>query len=38
VTVNAGSIESTERKVAEFQADIDLNRERFLSLDIADDR
>jgi NAD(P)-dependent dehydrogenase (short-subunit alcohol dehydrogenase family) len=31
------SIISTEQKVAELQADIDLNRQRFISLDIADD-
>ena len=29
----ADSIQSTEQKVAELQADIDLNRERFISLD-----
>jgi hypothetical protein len=32
----ADSIGGTERKVAELQADIDLNRERFTSLDIED--
>ena len=30
----ADSIASTEQKVAELQADIDLNRERFVSLDL----
>jgi NAD(P)-dependent dehydrogenase (short-subunit alcohol dehydrogenase family) len=35
---NAGadSIGSTEQKVAELQADIDLNRERFISLDVTE--
>jgi len=32
----ADSIGSTEQKVAELQADIDLNRERFISLDISE--
>jgi NAD(P)-dependent dehydrogenase (short-subunit alcohol dehydrogenase family) len=32
----ADSIGSTEQKVAELQADIDLNRERFISLDVTD--
>jgi NAD(P)-dependent dehydrogenase (short-subunit alcohol dehydrogenase family) len=32
----ADSIGSTERKVADLQADIDLNRERFVSLDVAE--
>jgi NAD(P)-dependent dehydrogenase (short-subunit alcohol dehydrogenase family) len=32
----AGSIASTEQKVAELQADIDLNRERFVSLDVTE--
>jgi len=32
----ADSIASTEQKVAELQADIDLNRERFVSLDVTD--
>jgi NAD(P)-dependent dehydrogenase (short-subunit alcohol dehydrogenase family) len=32
----ADSIASTEQKVAELQADIDLNRERFVSLDVAE--
>ena len=32
----ADSISSTEQKVAELQADIDLNRERFVSLDISE--
>ena len=32
----ADSIGSTEQKVAELQADIDLNRERFVSLDFED--
>jgi NAD(P)-dependent dehydrogenase (short-subunit alcohol dehydrogenase family) len=32
----ADSIASTEQKVAELQADIDLNRERFISLDVAE--
>ena len=32
----ADSIGSTEQKVAELQADIDLNRERFISLDITE--
>ena len=32
----ADSIASTEQKVAELQADIDLNRERFVSLDLAE--
>jgi NAD(P)-dependent dehydrogenase (short-subunit alcohol dehydrogenase family) len=32
----ADAITSTEQKVAELQADIDLNRSRFISLDIAD--
>jgi len=32
----AGSIGSTEQKVAELQADIDLNRERFVSRDVAE--
>lgn len=31
----ADSIASTEQKVADLQADIDLNRERFVSLDLA---
>jgi hypothetical protein len=30
----ADSIGSTEQKVADLQADIELNRERFISLDI----
>jgi NAD(P)-dependent dehydrogenase (short-subunit alcohol dehydrogenase family) len=34
----ADSIASTEQKVAELQADIDLNRSRFISLDIAGER
>ena len=33
----ADSIASTEQKVAELQADIDLNRERFISLDLESD-
>jgi len=32
----ADSIASTEQKVAELQADIDLNRERFVSLDVTE--
>ena len=32
----ADSIASTEQKVADLQADISLNRERFISLDIDD--
>jgi hypothetical protein len=32
----ADSIGSTVQKVAELQADIDLNRERFISLDITE--
>jgi NAD(P)-dependent dehydrogenase (short-subunit alcohol dehydrogenase family) len=32
----ADSIGSTEQKVAELQADIDLNRERFVSLDVTE--
>ena len=32
----ADSIGSTEQKVAELQADIDLNRERFISLDVTE--
>ena len=32
----ADSIGSTEQKVADLQADIDLNRERFISLDVAE--
>ena len=32
----ADSIGSTEQKVADLQADIDLNRERFVSLDVAE--
>ena len=32
----ADSIGSTEQKVAELQADIDLNRERFISLDVRE--
>jgi NAD(P)-dependent dehydrogenase (short-subunit alcohol dehydrogenase family) len=32
----ADSIASTEQKVAELQADIDLNRERFVSLDLTE--
>jgi NAD(P)-dependent dehydrogenase (short-subunit alcohol dehydrogenase family) len=32
----ADSIASTERKVADLQADIDLNRERFVSLDVTE--
>jgi hypothetical protein len=32
----ADSIGSTERKVAELQAEIDLNRERFVSLDVTE--
>jgi NAD(P)-dependent dehydrogenase (short-subunit alcohol dehydrogenase family) len=32
----ADAIRSTEQKVAELQADIDLNRERFTSLDLVD--
>jgi hypothetical protein len=32
----ADSITSTEHKVAELQADIDLNRQRFVSLDISE--
>jgi NAD(P)-dependent dehydrogenase (short-subunit alcohol dehydrogenase family) len=32
----ADSIDSTEQKVAELQADIDLNRERFISLDVTE--
>jgi len=32
----ADSIGGTEQKVAELQADIDLNRERFISLDITE--
>ncbi len=32
----ADSIGSTEQKVADLQADIELNRERFISLDVAD--
>jgi NAD(P)-dependent dehydrogenase (short-subunit alcohol dehydrogenase family) len=32
----ADSIASTEQKVADLQADIDLNRERFVSLDLAE--
>jgi NAD(P)-dependent dehydrogenase (short-subunit alcohol dehydrogenase family) len=34
----ADSIASTEQKVAELQADIDLNRERFVSLDVTEAR
>jgi len=30
------AIASAERKVAELQADVDLNRERFVSLDVAE--
>ncbi len=33
---DADSIGSTERKVADLQADIDLNRERFISLDVTE--
>jgi hypothetical protein len=29
-----GAIEAAEQKVAALQADIDLNRERFISLDV----
>jgi len=32
----ADSIRSTEQKVADLQADIDLNRERFISLDVVE--
>jgi hypothetical protein len=32
----ADSIASTEQKVAELRADIDLNRERFVSLDVTE--
>ena len=32
----ADSIGSTEQKVADLQADIDLNRERFISLDVTE--
>ncbi len=32
----ADSIASTEQKVADLQADIDFNRERFVSLDVAE--
>jgi NAD(P)-dependent dehydrogenase (short-subunit alcohol dehydrogenase family) len=32
----ADSIASTEQKVADLQADIDVNRERFISLDVAE--
>jgi NAD(P)-dependent dehydrogenase (short-subunit alcohol dehydrogenase family) len=31
-----GAIEAAEQKVAELQADIDLNRERFISLDVTE--
>jgi NAD(P)-dependent dehydrogenase (short-subunit alcohol dehydrogenase family) len=34
----ADSIASTEQKVADLQADIDVNRERFVSLDLAEAR
>jgi NAD(P)-dependent dehydrogenase (short-subunit alcohol dehydrogenase family) len=34
----ADSLASTEQKVADLQADIDLNRERFVSLDVAEAR
>jgi hypothetical protein len=32
----ADSIGSTEQKVADLQADIDVNRERFVSLDLVE--
>jgi hypothetical protein len=32
----ADSITSTEQKIAELQADADLNRERFVSLDVTE--